>query len=213
MKRDVRVKSEQAIRDGKLVDILRNENSSSRELESAFNELYQRHNKQVNIFFLKRLRDVDVAEDLLMITFQKVHENINSYDSNSGVFSTWLYKIASNTLIDYTRKAKFEVLSLDALSGKTSDDNDGMDFQIDSGYLNPEQVIVKSEVTKQVHAAIHSMKNQKVRDIMICRYIDELSFEETAEKLGLEDNSTLRVNIRRGKKILEGKLAGLKEFI
>jgi len=203
--------SEQATKDKLCVAILQDENSSSREKERAFNELYSRHNQQVRIHFLKKLRESDVAEDLLMVTFQKVHENIQSYDSQYA-FSTWMYKIANHTLIDFTRKAKFEVLSLDALTGKTSEDNDGMDFQIDSGVANPEQIIVHSEVVAEVHNAIDSLKSGKIRDLMVCRYIKELSYEETAKELGLEDNSTMRTSVRRGKDDLKKKLKHLKGF-
>ena len=203
--------SEQATKDKLCVAILQDENSSSREKERAFNELYSRHNQQVRIHFLKKLRESDVAEDLLMVTFQKVHENIQSYDSQYA-FSTWMYKIANHTLIDFTRKAKFEVLSLDALTGKTSEDNDGMDFQIDSGVANPEQIIVHSEVVAEVHNAINSLKSGKIRDLMVCRYIKELSYEETAKELGLEDNSTMRTSVRRGKDDLKKKLKHLKGF-
>jgi len=203
--------SEQATKDKLCVAILQDENSSSREKERAFNELYSRHNQQVRIHFLKKLRESDVAEDLLMVTFQKVHENIQSYDSQYA-FSTWMYKIANHTLIDFTRKAKFEVLSLDALTGKTSEDNDGMDFQIDSGVANPEQIIVHSEVVAEVHNAINSLKSGKIRDLMVCRYIKELSYEETAKELGLEDNSTMRTSVRRGKDALKKKLKHLKGF-
>ena len=203
--------SEQAVLDKACVNILQDKNASPRDKERAFNELYSRHNQQVRISFLRKLREADVAEDLLMITFQKVHENINSYDDEYAV-STWLYKIANNTLIDYTRKAKFEVLSLDALTGKTSEDNDGMDFQIESGVPNPEQQIVHSEVVEEIHNAVNSLKSGKTKDLMVCRYIKELSYEETAKELGFELNSTMRTAVRRGKEALREKLQHLREF-
>jgi RNA polymerase sigma-70 factor (ECF subfamily) len=211
MKTTIKKDSEQATLDKACASILQDEHASSRDKEKAFNELYSRHNQQVRIHFLKKLREADVAEDLLMITFQKVHENINSYDDEYAL-STWLYKIANHTLIDYTRKAKFEVLSLDALTGKTSEDNDGMDFQIDSGVKNPEEMIVHSEIIAEIHNAVYSLKSGKVRDMMICRYIKELSFEESAEELGLEANSTLRTTVIRGKEALRKKLGHLKQF-
>lgn len=201
----------QAVKDKANFLVLQNDNSSLRDKERAFNEFYSRHNNQIRVFFLKNLRDSDVAEDLLMITFQKVHENIDLYDSQYAV-STWMYNIARNSLIDFTRKAKFEVLSLDALSVKTSEDNDGMDFQIDSGVANPEQKIIKSEVIAEIHNAVNSLKSGKVRDLMICRYIKELSYEETAKELKLELNSTMRTSVQRGKNALREKLQHLREF-
>jgi RNA polymerase sigma factor (sigma-70 family) len=212
MKTEIKKDSEQAVKDKVSVAVLQDVNATAREKDNAFGVLYKTHNQQVRIHFLKRTRDTDVAEDLLMVTFCKVHENIDSYDSNAGAFSTWLYKIANNTLIDHSRKAKFEVLSLDALQGKTSEDNDGMEFQIDSGIQNPQELIVHEEVKDQINEAVYSIKSKKIRDLMICRYIDELSYEETAKELGLELNSTLRTSVRRGKNILKKKLANLKTY-
>ena len=213
MKNVIKKVSEQATKDKVSVSILQDINATAREKDEAFAVLYKTHNQQVRLHFLKRLRDADVAEDLLMVTFCKVHENIHSYDENEAAFSTWMYRIAKNTLIDHSRKAKFEVLSLDALTGKTSEDNDGMDFQIDSGVQNPQQLIVSSEVKEQIEDAVYSIKSKKIRDLMICRYIDELSYEETAKELGLEMNSTLRTSVRRGKNILKKKLANLETYV
>lgn len=212
MKTQIRKESKQATKDKLDVSILKDANATQRDKDNAFANLYKTHNKQVSIYFLKRLRDNDVAEDLLMITFQKVYENINSYDSSVGAFSTWMYKIAKNNLIDYSRKAKFEVLSLDALQNKTSEDNDGMDFQIDSGTKTPQDIMVNSEIKQQINEAIDSIKSKKIRELMICRYIKELSFEETAKELGIELNSTLRTSVRRGKEILKSKLINLEEY-
>jgi len=212
MKTAIKKDSEQAVKDKVNVAVLQDVNATAIAKDEAFGKLYARHNQQVRIHFLKRMRDTDIAEDLLMVTFQKVHENIASYNSKAAAFSTWLYKIARNTLIDHSRKAKFEVLSLDALQGKTSEDNDGMDFQIDSGVANPQELIVQSEVKQQINDAVYSIKSEKIRDLMICRYIDELSYKETADKLGLEMNSTLKTSVRRGKNILKNKLANLKTY-
>jgi RNA polymerase sigma-70 factor, ECF subfamily len=202
--------SEQAVNDKANVAVLQDKNSSQRDRDRAFGDLYSTHYKQVRINFLKKLRgNEEVAEDLLMITFQKVHESIGKYNPQYA-FSTWLYKIANNSLIDFTRKAKFEVLSLDALSGKTSEDNDGMDFQIDSGSRNPEQLIVNTEVIQEVKDAIYGMKDGKIKDLIICRYLKEMTYAEAGKELGYTVNSTLRTSVGRGMKKLEKKLEHLK---
>jgi RNA polymerase sigma-70 factor (ECF subfamily) len=208
----VKQDSVQAAKDKEFVSILQNKEATAREKASAFNSLYSRHTKQVKFFFLKRLRDEEISDDLLMITFQKAYENINSYKKEMGAFSTWLYKIAGNNLIDYTRKANFEVLSLDALTKKTVDENYGMEFQLDSGLRNPEEEVVHSEVVAQVHEAINSLDSPLVKELMICRYIEGLSYKEAAKKLGVKDNSTLRISVLRGKEALEKKLFNIREF-
>ncbi len=200
--------SKQATEDLQFVAVLQNKKATNREKQKAFEQLYSRHQRQVGQFFQKGIKDEETIDDLKMITFEKVHMNIEKYDSKSGVFSTWLYSIAKNTLIDHKRKDKFELLSLDALAGKTSEENDGMEFQIKSDALTPEQELVREQNIKAVNDAIESIENEKIRTLMKYRHIDQLSFEEIAKLEGVSaDCSTIRVNAMRGQKMLQEKLA------
>lgn len=198
--------SKQAESDLANVAVLRDVNATERQKQKAFNDLFSTHQRQVGIYFLKNIGDDVVAEDLKMITFEKVHGAIEKYDSSQGVFSTWLYKIAQNTLIDYKRKENFEELSLDALTGKTSEENEGMEFQIKSDFMTPEQEVVKEENAKAVHQAIEGIKNDTIKRLMKYRFIDELSFKEIEELEGTNHN-TIRVNVMRGKELLADALA------
>ena len=198
--------SQQALSDAQSVSILQDAGSTNREKQKAFEDIYSRHQRQVGIYFLKNVGDDVVAEDLKMITFEKVHSSIDSFDVGRVAFSTWMYKIASNTLIDYKRKENFEELSIEALSGKTSEDNEGMEFQIASDSMTPEQEMVRAQNAKVVNDAIESIKNESIRNLMKMRYIDELSFKEI-ESLTNTNQNTLRVNAKRGKEMLEKILA------
>jgi RNA polymerase sigma-70 factor (ECF subfamily) len=195
--------SVQAQKDLDIVAVLKSEVASNRDKQKAFNELYTRYQKQMGIYFAKQVKDADSAEDMKMVTFEKVHEKIASYDSNSSVFSTWMYTIAKNVLIDHKRKDKFEVLSIDVLAVKVSENHDGMEFQIAGNGLSPEQEMVRDENIKSIRKAIESISNEKIRRIMTYRFIDELSFKEIAQLEGVsEDCSTLRVHSKRGQAIL-----------
>jgi len=208
----VKVKSEQSMKDRVIVAILQDEKSSSREKEIAFNRLYSRHERQLHIFFLKKVKDSETAEDLKMVTFEKVHENIAAYDETYA-FSTWMYKIAVNSLIDHSRKANFEQLSIEALASSAGDDESGtVEFQIESDVLDPEAEMERNERIETVKAAIDSLENDLLRELMENRFLSDLSFEQIAEKMGIENNSTLRVNVLRGKEILKEKLKGINPY-
>ena len=195
--------SVQAQKDLDIVTVLKNELASNRDKQKAFNDLYARYQKQMGIYFAKQVKDADSAEDLKMVTFEKVHEKITSYDSNVSVFSTWMYTIARNVLIDHKRKDKFEVLSIDVLAVKVSENHDGMEFQIAGSGLSPEQEMVRDENIASIRKAIESISNDKIRRIMTYRFIDELSFKEIAQLEGVSENcSTLRVHSKRGQAIL-----------
>jgi RNA polymerase sigma-70 factor, ECF subfamily len=80
--------------------------------EQAFATLYQLHNKRVYSVCLRMTKDVAEAEDLAQEAFIQVFRNLNSFRGNSA-FSTWLYRIAVNTVLMKLRRKSPPVLSLD----------------------------------------------------------------------------------------------------
>ncbi len=81
--------------------------------EQAFEALYQLHKKRVYSVCLQMTRDVADAEDLTQEAFLQVFRSINSFRGDSA-FSTWLYRIAVNTVLMKLRRRKLPLLvSLD----------------------------------------------------------------------------------------------------
>lgn len=198
--------------DKSLVAILKDEKSSSRQKESAFNKLYAKHQKAMTFYILRMVHNLEDAEDLKIQTFEKVHANISSYDEKFA-FSTWMYKIALNCLRDFFRdKSNFKTLSIDNMTSSAGGEGDVFLIQIKCDAINPEQEIIRDEKIKLVQEAIDSLDNQFIKELMTERFINDLTFEQIAEKIGIENNSTLRVNILRGKEILKSKLSKMNPY-
>ncbi|MFN8284994.1 MAG: sigma-70 family RNA polymerase sigma factor [Chitinophagales bacterium] len=75
----------------------------------AFASLMQKYQKPVYHVILKIVKDKKVAEDLMIESFAKAFDNMQQYSSQFS-YSTWLFKIASNTSIDFLRKQRMEAL-------------------------------------------------------------------------------------------------------
>jgi RNA polymerase sigma-70 factor (ECF subfamily) len=81
--------------------------------EQAFATLFQSHKKRVYSVCLLMTRDVPEAEDLTQEAFLQVFRSIGSFRGDSA-FSTWLYRIAVNTVLMKLRRRKSPpVVSLD----------------------------------------------------------------------------------------------------
>ncbi|MGA3349615.1 MAG: sigma-70 family RNA polymerase sigma factor [Candidatus Sulfotelmatobacter sp.] len=81
--------------------------------QEAFATLFQLHKKRVYSVCLQMTKDVADAEDLTQEAFLQVFRNINSFRGDSA-FSTWLYRIAVNTVLMKLRRRKAPpLLSLD----------------------------------------------------------------------------------------------------
>ena len=73
--------------------------------QEAFATLFQLHKKRVYSVCLQMTKDVADAEDLTQEAFLQVFRNVNSFRGDSA-FSTWLYRIAVNTVLMKLRRRK-----------------------------------------------------------------------------------------------------------
>ncbi len=81
--------------------------------EQAFATLFQSHKKRVYSVCLLMTKDVAEAEDLTQEAFLQVFRSVGSFRGDSA-FSTWLYRVAVNTVLMKLRRRKSPpVLSLD----------------------------------------------------------------------------------------------------
>ena len=75
--------------------------------QDAFTELYDRHHKLIRYIIYDIVKNEDVADDLLSVTFTKAFSRLESY-VNPISFEMWLKTIAINSSIDYIRRMKKE---------------------------------------------------------------------------------------------------------
>ena len=119
---------------------------------------------------------MDVSQEV----FLKVYRSISSFKGDSA-FSTWLYRIAKNTALDFVRKRKQNTLSIDS----SGEESDGFDIADDATDSSPEKKILESERSAVLKKAI-SMLSYEHREIIILRDISDYSYEEIALRLGIE---------------------------
>lgn len=73
--------------------------------EQAFATLFQLHKKRVYSVCLLMTKDVTEAEDLTQEAFLQVFRSVSSFRGDSA-FSTWLYRVAVNTVLMKLRRRK-----------------------------------------------------------------------------------------------------------
>ena len=78
----------------------------------AFDELYRRHKGGLFRFVLRSVRDRAVAEELYQEVWMRAIEARGRYQVQAK-FTTWLYTIAHNRLVDHWRKRGLRLASLD----------------------------------------------------------------------------------------------------
>ena len=93
----------------------------------AFSEIYEKHKKRVFAVCMRIVRDFALAEDLSQDTFMQLHRKIGSFRGDSD-FTTWLHRLAVNTVLMYMRKRALPVVSLDTLMADVPEERAGKDF-------------------------------------------------------------------------------------
>jgi len=71
--------------------------------KSLFSKLYKHYYPHISRFINNRVYSSDDAEDITSSVFQKAFMGIESFKWQGVSFSSWLYRIAHNTLVDYYR--------------------------------------------------------------------------------------------------------------
>ena len=116
----------------------------------------------------------EVAEDITSDVFHKALQKIQSYDTQKGVFSAWLYRIARNNVIDYYRTQKADVPLEDVFDvgfdERTSESLDAI------AALDKVQTYLETLSAKQ-------------REIITLRVWEELSYKEIAAIVGGSEDS------------------------
>lgn len=69
-----------------------------------FEKIYYYFMPKINNYFYYKTMDKQISEDLSSEVFFKVYNNLETKNLNGKSFKFWIYKIASNHLIDYFRK-------------------------------------------------------------------------------------------------------------
>jgi RNA polymerase sigma factor (sigma-70 family) len=164
----------------------------------AFVALYDKHSEALLRFFARRTLDPEVAFDLTTETFAQAFLTRSRFDERRGTQSAWLYGIARHQLGTYLRRLRVERNARVRL---------GLDGQAlaDDDYERVEALIDFAEVGRHLRVALQDLPSDQ-REAVVYRVIDELSYEQIAERVGCSQEAA-RARVSRGLRLLARTLA------
>lgn len=169
--------------------------------EKAYTELFKRYKDSVYFMILKMVNNRTDAEDLMFEAFEKAFANLNYY-SPQFAFSTWLFKIASNNTIDFIRKKKALLVSLD--KDEMNPDDRGYINSIQADVLTPEEEIIRQQRATFMREKVAQLKG-RYRRLIELRYFEEFSYDEIAEELDIP-LGTVKAQLFRARELLTNLL-------
>jgi len=184
-----------------LSDLVLVERVKDRDDDSAFDEIVRRHKNRIYSYICRMTHDAPDAEDLTQEVFIRAYQSISRFRADAAV-DTWLYRIATNLVIDRFRREKrapqqWEPLEEeDDLIGSLRDPDRGSD---------PEATAQLGELQRQVRKAVSTLP-AKLRGAIVLHDIEGLSYEEVSEALGCPVG-TVKSRLFNGRNLLRRKLA------
>ncbi len=176
--------------------------------QSAYAELMKRYREPVYYMLLKMIKNTDDADDLTIEAFGKAFNRIHQY-SPTYAFSTWLFKIASNNCIDFIRKKRVFLTSID--HAYTNKDGESIGIEFDSGNPDPEEVYIKQQKVKTMREVVERLK-PRYRDLIVKRYFEELTYDEIADEMELP-LGTVKAQLFRAREFLANLMKNTKDKI
>lgn len=142
--------------------------------------------------------DHEEARDLVQEILIKVYNNLAKFKADSK-FSTWLYRVAVNSCIDWNRKNNSRILK----ASFSSEDNDIFDTIMDEGD-GPEQAALNNEHKELIRSVVKQMP-EIYKTVLILYYFEDLKIQEISNVLDCP-KKTVETRLYRAKGILKAQL-------
>lgn len=164
------------------------------DLKKQFSKIYDEHIKKIYRFVYLKVSSEEIAQDIASEAFLRAWDKFKAGEEIKNM-QAFLYQVARNLIVDhYREKAKVRTIS-------------SQEYQIpDPRMAVATEAQVESDMS-QVRLALSEI-NEDYQDLIILRYLDQLSIPEIAEISGKSEGA-VRVSLHRAmqdlKKHLEGK--------
>jgi RNA polymerase sigma-70 factor (ECF subfamily) len=148
--------------------------------KKAFEMIVRKYQQPLLNYVGRMVGEREMALDFTQDVFVRAYASLRSFEPRYK-FSTWLFKIASNLIIDFWRKKRLPTCSL---SGTAGEDGDPVTLDVPAGEPEVGRTFELAEMRKRVEAALEKLPGP-LRELFVWRHINELSYEEMAEIKGL----------------------------
>src|SRR5688572_29616204 len=169
--------------------------------QAAWDEIVRRHWRLVFNVAYKFVGTYELAEDLSQDVFLKVFKSLDTFDRRAN-FQTWLVSVSRNLCIDHYRSVRKE--------------RETIDRDVDAGELTPAapgqsayQALEQRDRVELLRKAMAELP-PTLREAVVKRDIQELSYQEIADQLGLPEG-TVKSRINRGRTELARQVQRIRE--
>lgn len=166
----------------------------------SFTHIVTRYKDRIFRYITSFVYDREEARDLAQETFVKAFRYLASYDP-ARPFSSWLFKIARNTAIDYIKSVQRRP---DRVTATGEMEEGGGDRSSPERPISVEEQIEKREMNRLILQAVKKLP-EVYRSSMMLRYYGNCSYQEIADTLDVPIG-TVKFRLNKGKWLLKETL-------
>jgi RNA polymerase sigma-70 factor (ECF subfamily) len=170
---------------------------------AAFNEIVLRYKQKVYNYIYRMVHSAPEAEDLTQETFVRAYTSIHSFESRASL-NTWLFRIATNLCIDYSRKQK-KVSGLTASLSEETEGAEQTERDIPDSAFDPQRLLLNQELGARLDQALKQLP-EKLRTVVLLYDIEGLPYDEIAAIVGCP-LGTVKSRLFNARAALREKLA------
>lgn len=163
--------------------------------DEAFSVLVEKYQKSVHTFVWRKIGDFHHAEEITQDTFLQVYKKLPTL-KDPHQFTRWLYVIANRLCIDWLRKKKRTVQSIE----------DTPTAEIEKSayayYLSEQRQTETSERLREIVKKLLAKLPEKERTVVTLYYLGEMKVKEISKFLGVSV-STINTRLHRARKRLQ----------
>jgi RNA polymerase sigma-70 factor (ECF subfamily) len=178
--------------------------------DRAFQALVVRYQRKVYAVALGIVRDTDSAWDVAQEAFVRAHGHLAELEGEEA-FVKWLFRITSHLSIDSVRRERRSLKDSveDVPEGQLHGGGEGI-LSTPLG-LDPADNALRRELAGRMEAALSELPEIH-REILVLRELEGLSYEELAERLGIQKGTVMSrlFHARKKMQLLLADYAGMK---
>jgi RNA polymerase sigma-70 factor (ECF subfamily) len=148
---------------------------------ARFAELYERNFERVYAFIARRVRDRDEAEEVTSEVFHQALANLPRFQWRGAPFAAWLFKIASNSIIDRSNRAAREQQLPEGLDLTAEVSTKEIDYDIEQ----------RARLFRLV-----KLLPEAQRIVIAKRFSEEKSIREIANEIGRSEGAVKQLQFR-----------------
>lgn len=156
--------------------------------KDAFGQLYDKYIDAIFRFVLFKVSRKEDAEDITHQAFLKAWQNVPKYKDKGHPFSSWLYRIARNLVIDFYRTAKRD-LELDEAPDEALSERSDMGAVLDTTAL--------ATLTRVSLKDLDDIQES----VLVMKFVNEMTNREIAEAIGKSEGAVRVIQHRALKKL------------